>query len=325
VFVARQQTSSSGTGSSRAGLWLIRAQRQFFAGPAGFLRDPLLRADVGAYLADMVRPYARTVPAGLFGEPLSAALGQSYGEMGLALLGSVVTAAEPVDLLVLAFSVHDLWPGRATAAYLSRHCPGTPMSFAVCDQGPAAAFTGLRIAREYAVSAGCRRVLLIVVEQAALPYDCAAPVPSRHCGVAMLYGDSAVLDGDCAVLDGDSAVPGRDVAVPPARLAGLRQYPGTAPADVAALAGRTLAELSAGHRGVRLVLCAALAAVWPGHPAGRARVASSGQPFTGVWWELAGELASADDTTAVGGADLLVAADYDADLGYLCLAAIEPG
>ncbi len=219
MFVARQGTPSPGTGPSRAGLWLIRAQRQSFTGPAGFLRDPAQRADVGAYLADMVRPYARTVPPGLFGEPLSPALGQSYGEMGLALLGSVVTAEEPVDLLVLAFSVHDLWPGRATAAFLSRHCPGTPMSFAICDQGPAAAFSGLRIAREYAASAGCWRTLLIVVEQAALPYDCAAPVPSRHCGVAMLYGDPVVPGGDPAVPGGDPVVPGGDVPVPPARLA----------------------------------------------------------------------------------------------------------
>ena len=282
-----------------AGLRLIRAERQTFTGPAEFLRDPVQRADVGTFLADMARPYARTVPPGLFGEPLSPALGQSYGEMGQALLAALVPAGEPVDLLVLAFSVHDLWPGRATAAYLSHVCPGTPMSFAVCDQGPAAAFTGLRIAGEYAASAGCRRTVLIVVEQAALPYASAATLPLRHRGVAMLYGESAE---------------------PSARVAGVRQHAGVAPDGVAGLAAAELAGLSAGHRDVRLVLSDALAAVWSSRPAGRVRVTPPGQPSTGVWWELAGELAGGADA-----ADLLVAADYDPGLRYLCLAAIEPG
>lgn len=295
MFVARPQT----TPSSRTDLRLIRAERQTFTGPAAFLRDPVQRADVGTYLADMARPYAREVPPGLFGEPLSPALGHSYGEMGQSLVRNLVPADEPVDLLVLAFSVHDLWPGRATAAYLSHVCPGTPMSFAICDQGSAAAFSGLRIAREYAASADCRRTLLIVVEQAALPYACAATLPSRHRGVAMLYGESAV---------------------PSARVVDVRQHAGLAADGVADLAIAELAELSAGHRDVRLVLSDALAAAWSRRPAGRVRVTPPGQPSTGVWWELVGELSDGAD-----GADLLVAADYDPDLRYLCLAAIEPG
>jgi hypothetical protein len=294
VFLARPPT----TPSSGSDLRLIRAERQTFTGPAEFLRDPVQRADVGIYLGDMARPYGRTVPPGLFGEPLSPALGHSYGEMGQALLGALVPADEPVDLLVLAFSVHDLWPSRATAAHLSHVCPGTPMSFAICDQGSAAAFTGLRVAREYAASAGCRRVLLIVVEQAALPYDCPAALPSRHRGVAMLY-------------DASAAAPGRVV--------GVRQHAGLAADGVAELAVAELAGLSAGHREVCLVLSHALAAVWSGQPARRVRVAPPGQPSTGVWWELAGELGGAD------GADLLVAADYDPGLRYLSVAAVEPG
>lgn len=289
VFIARPP----------AGLRLIRAERQTFTGPAEFLRDPAQRADVATFLADMARPYARAVPPGLFGEPPSPALGQSYGEMGQALLAALVPAGEPVDLLVLAFSVHDLWPGRATAAYLSHICPGTPMAFAICDQGSAAAFTGLRIAGEYAASAGCRRTLLIVAEQAALPYAPAATLPQRHRGVAMLYGEPAE---------------------PLARIVGVRQHAGVAGDGVAGLAAAELAELSAGRRHVRLVLSDALAGVWSGRPAGRVRVTPPGQPSTGVWWELVAELAAGAD-----GADLLVAADYDPGLRYLCLAAIEPG
>jgi hypothetical protein len=283
-------------------LHLVRAVRGTFAGPAEFLADPANRARVGEYLADAARPYGREVPAALFGEPPSPALGHSYGEMAGALIGPAVAGDEPVDLLVLAFSVHDLRPGRQTAAYLSHLTPGAPMAFAVCDQGSAAAFSGLRIARDYASSAGVRRALLIVAEQAALPYDCPVPVPAEHRAVAMLYGGRG---------DGDQMEPA-------ARVAGLRQHPGVTPDGVAALAAASLAELAAGHVEVSLVLGDALAAEWAAPAAVQVRVAPPGQPSTGVWWALADELAG-----GAGGAGLLVAGDYDPGLGYLCLAAFE--
>jgi len=271
--------------------------RRTFTGPAEFLADPGNRARVGEYLADMARPYDREVPAALFGESASPALGHSYGEMAEALIGAVVPADEPVDLLVLTFSSHDLRPGRQTAAYLSHVTPGAPMAFAICDQGSAAAFTGMRIAREYASSAGIRRALLIVAEQAALPYDCPVPVPSQHRGVAMLYGDGATSQ---------------------ARLADVRQHPGVPPDEVAGLAADDLTELAAGHREVGLVLSDALAAVWTAPAARRVRRMPSGQPSTEVWWGLIDEL-----TADAGQEDLVVAADYDPGLRYLCLAAFD--
>jgi hypothetical protein len=276
-------------------LYLVRAERRAFEGPAGFLADPANRARVGEYLADMARPYVREVSAALFGEPPAPALGHSYGEMAEALIGPLVSEEEPVGLLVLAFSVHDLRPGRQTAAYLSHVTPGAPMAFAICDQGSAAAFSGLRIAREYASSAGIRRALLIVVEQASLPYDCPAPVPAQHRGVAMLYDDRAG---------------------PAPRVAGVRQHPDVPPGTVAGLAAADLAEL-AGGRKVGLVLGDALAAAWT-PPAGRVRVMPPGQPSTGVWWGLIDELGG-----DAGRPDLVVAADYDPGLRYLCLTAFE--
>ena len=295
MFVARPPTGPH----LRRDLHLVRAVRRTFTGPAEFLADPGNRARVGQYLADMARPYAREVPAALFGEPPSPALGHSYGEMAEALIGPVVLADEPVDLLVLAFSIHDLRPGRQTAAYLSHLTPGAPMAFAICDQGSAAAFSGLRIAGEYASSAGIRRALLIVVEQAALPYSCPVTVPSQHRGVAMLYGDSAM---------------------PQARVTGVRQHRGVPPGGVAGLAAADLTELAASHHQVGLVLSDALGAVWTAPAAGRVRVMPPGQPSTGVWWGLIDEL-----TSDAGHPDLLVAADYDPDLRYLCLTAFDTG
>lgn len=252
---------------------LLHVERATFGGPAAFLADDAHRADVAAYIADLGT------------EPGAELTGQSYGEMAGSLLTATVTAA-PIDLLVLAFAVHDMWPGRATATYLSHRCPGTPLSFAVCDQGGAAAFTGLRLIRD----SRPRRALLIVVEQAALPYATTAPMPREHRGIAMVYGDGAG-----------------------SRLTDLRQHPDVAPDDVPPLAARLVKELSAGRPDVRLVLGDTLAAAWPDRPdhtRGPER-----QPATGVWWGLADAL--------TGPAGLVVIGDYDRELRYLCLAGIE--
>lgn len=285
VFIARPAVSPR----SPADLHLVRAARGTFTGPALFLGDPQARAQIAEYLTDMAGAYDREVSTGLFGH--------SYGEMGQALIGSAVSADEPVDLLILAFSVHDLRPGRQTAAYLSHVTPGTPTAFAVCDQGPAAAFTGLRLAREYAASAGVRRTLLIVVEQAALPYSCPVPLPSRHQGVAMLYGNCAT---------------------PQARVVGVHLHPGIAPGDVADRAAAGLADLASGHHDghqeVALVLSDTLAAEWTPPAALSVRVIPPGQPSTGVWWGLIDEFAGEALRPR-----LLVVADYDPSLRYLCL------
>jgi hypothetical protein len=278
-------------------LCLLRTMRGTFTGPAEFLADPATRARIAEYLADMARPYGWDVPAALFGEPPSPALGHSYAEMAQALIGPIVPADEPVDLLVLAFSVHDLRPGRQTAAYLSHVTPGAPMAFAISDQGSAAAFSGLRIARAYASTADVRQALLLVVEQAALPYRSVAPLPSEHRGVAMLYGNGAA---------------------PQALVTGVRQHPGSPAGCVADLAAADLKELAAGHHEVGLVLGDALAALWTTPAADRVRVMPPGQPSTGVWWGLIDELAS-----DVGHKGLVVVADYDAELGYLCLTAFD--
>ncbi|MEW2441111.1 2-hydroxy-acid oxidase [Micromonospora marina] len=280
------------------GLRLLRAARRTVTGPAALLGDPVLRERTAGYLADLTRPYGLRIPDGLFDAPPET-LGQSYGEMAAELIPAVVPPDEPVDLLVLTFAVHDMLPGRATAAYLSHVCPGTPMSFALCDQGSAAAFTGLRIAGAY----GCRRALLVTVEQAVLPYDAVVPVPARHRAVAMLYGTgtgTGTGDGDCA------------------RVTALRQHADVGPGDVAALAAAEVRELTAGRTDAAVVLGADLAAAWPGPGGGAVTTGPPRQPSTGVWWALLDRLAVDARPRTV------VAADYEPGLGYLSLVALEP-
>jgi hypothetical protein len=114
--------------------------------------------------------------------------------------------------------------------------------------------------------------------------------------------------------------PSRDGTVPQARLAGLRQHPGVPPDAVAGLAAADFKALSASHHEPGLVLSAALAAEWTAPAAARVRVMPPGQPSTAVWWGLIDEL-----TGDAGHPDLVVAADYDPDLRYLCLAGFATG
>ncbi|WP_051732311.1 hypothetical protein [Kitasatospora phosalacinea] len=168
------------------GAWGVRrAARLVFPEPSALAADPVHAARLRRYLADLLSPYGLPAPAGL---PPG---GQSYGEMAEALVREVVPAGEEVDLLVLAHSVPDLAPGRATACRLAHVCPGGPLSFAVTGPDGTAAATALRLLTAYADTAGLRRALLLVVEQDWLPYDPGVPVavPEVSRGVALLFGD----------------------------------------------------------------------------------------------------------------------------------------
>lgn len=244
-------------------MFLLRTARRTFPGPPRFLPD------TRAYFTDLTRGRA----------PHPTPPGHSYGEMAEDLIETI--APDPLDLLILTYSMHDLWPGRATATYLSHRCPGTPLSFALCDQGSAAPFTALRLIRDHAP----HRALLIIIEQAALPYPSSATPPTAHRGVALLLGDT----------------PGSPITA-------LRQHPATSPDSVPALASTQIAELSAGRQ-PHILLTPALASVWPTNH----EVVPTGAPTTGLWWRL---------TDALADNDLVIAADYDPDLRYLCLVAI---
>ena len=296
-------------GSDDRPLRLRTAGRCVVEGSSESARDPMLRV----YLSDMVTPYGLA----LRGDLLAAGSGQSYGEMAGALLTDMVRADQPVDLIVVAFAIHDVVPGRSTANYLSHLCPGSPMSFAICDQGAAAPFTGLRLLRAYTRTGGCRTALLVVVEQATLHYDCPAPapstapfpaagavrgvVPARNAAVALLFGESG-----------------------PGRLDTVRQHPDVGPAQLGDLLAGELAALSTVDTDITLVAGnglagAALVAGPAGAPAsGRVVAAPAGQPCTGVWWELAGGLPGWREQ-----GQRVLLADYDPALRYLCVSALD--
>jgi 4-hydroxymandelate oxidase len=276
-------------GSADGGLRLRSVHRQVFDGSA-FALPPEHRGALEVYLADLVRPYG----IALHEERLAD--GHSYGDMGESLIRAAVRPDQPVDLLILAFAIPDLRPGRATATYLSHVCPGDPLAFAICDQGAAAAFTGLRLLREYGRTGASGRGLLLVVEQAALPYDEGAPVarPTGHTACALLC-DSAGRAG----------------------LRTLTQHAGVPPEEVAARLADEVARLAAEAARTTLILGGGLPpdSVDPSL-VDQLRVAPAGRPYTGIWSELGEELSEAS-------AGRVLVAEYEPQLRYLCLSAFD--
>ncbi|GAA3057600.1 hypothetical protein [Actinokineospora globicatena] len=255
---------------------LVAAHARVFAETSPTALDPALRP----FLADLVRPYGNALREDL----LTEGVGHSFGEMAEAMLPTVVGPDEPVDLLVLAFAMHDLRLGRATACYLSDQCPGAPMAFAVCDQGSGAAFTALRLTESYLGSGACERALVVVVEQSALHYEPGepAPIPDRHTGVVLRLERT-----------GSPVAVGQHTGVDAQRVTQLLRH------DVARLG-----------RQATVVASARLAEAAPGVAD---VVADAGQPYTGIWCELAD-----------GGYEgVVLVADYEPSLGLLCTSTVD--
>jgi 4-hydroxymandelate oxidase len=277
-----------GTGLPR----ISAVARRAFRGPPGIASRPEQAPRLHEYLSDLVRPWAFPLhPADLAGA------GHSYGEMAAPLVAELTSPARPVDLVVLAFAIPDVRPGRATATYLSELCPGHPLAFAICDQGSAAAFTGLRLVAEYARDGGCPRALLLVVEQAGLPYDAGLPVdlPAAHRAVGLRCERT-----------------GR------ARVTGVWQHAGVPPGRAAGRLAADLAGLTGGAD-LRLIVDEPLAAARD--TGGEVQVVPAGAPLTGGWWELAGALAGSGGRPPPG--QRLVLGRYDQQLHYLCAVAVE--
>ncbi|MFD0273897.1 hypothetical protein ACFVHB_08275 [Kitasatospora sp. NPDC127111] len=236
-------------------LTLTRALTGYVDGRSETSLDPDLRV----FVSDLVRPYGLPLREDLLVE----GAGHSYQEMAEGLLGAALSDGRPVDLLILAFDSPDVRPGAPSSLALSRSCPGRPLSFAVCDQGTAAAFTALRIADEYHRTGACRRAVVVLAEQTALHYRAAEPVdlPERHCAVVLV----------CDETDGGAALT-------------IRQSP---LCHTQLVEKAVHEEARALGEGVAVLLGPGLAA---GPESAGVVTATPGQPFTGLWSALAEQL-----------------------------------
>jgi hypothetical protein len=309
--------------SATTALRLTRVVGRRFAGGSQLAKDPDLRV----YLGDLVRPYGLPLREDLLDE----GAGHAYAEMAEELIGAAVGPHEPVDLLVLAFAVPDVQPGRCTALHLGHVCPGDPLAFGVCDQGVAAAFTALRIAREYARSSDLRRALVLIVDQAVLHYP---PMTEPGDPLTLAEGPSGVAllcDGIGADRDTDRAAD-RATASATAEIAQIREHAAVAPESVRGLLAEEVAALLADRPGGILVLGDGISPADAQDCAADQTIrAPAGLPHTGIWLELARRLPNwmsqrtsqrisqrSTDTAVV-----VILADYDRRLRTLCLCSIE--
>lgn len=283
-------------GAARRHPRLARIASRRFAGRSELSLDPDLRV----YLGDMARLYG----VALREEQFERGVGHTYAEMAEALIRDLVREDEPIDVLVLAYAIHDVRPGQSTALYLSDVCPGRPLAFAICDQGIAGPYTAARIASEYLRAGDSLRALVIVAEQDGLHYD---PPAQPDAPLVLPEGHHAAA----VLLEGFGT---------PA-LSSVREYPGTAPDEVRGLLSAQLAEPTATTDPGRrvLILGGGLSKDdVDGLGIGHVITAPSGQPCTGVWHELAQGYAQ----WAQQGAAVTLA-DYDRQLRTLCLCTVE--
>jgi len=266
------------------GVRVRRVLARRFDGRSETSLDPDLRV----FVSDLTRPYG--VP--LREDLLREGVGHSYGEMAEGLLREALPDGDPVDLLVLAFAIPDVRPGRSTAVHLSRFCAGSPLAFAVNDQGPSAAFTALRIVRDYQRTGGCRRGVVLLVEQASLHYTPPVPVqvPDHHSAVVLVCEES------------DRA----ELTVYQESMASARS------------AAESVAERLA-LLGPEGVLVAGAGLDLPADGRARTVVAPAGQPTTGVWSELAAGLPGWREQQRP-----VLVADHDPVLGRLGLVEFDP-
>lgn len=219
----------------------------------------------------------------------SAGNRNSYSRLAAALLPEL---GPPPDAVVVAHCLPDCDLSTSIAGYLQQRVGGQPLIFAVTEQGRTTPFVALRMALDLVHSGGYRRVAMLVLDQG-----------------TFVYSDPA-LDG--VDRETDHAVGLVLAPDGPVRIGPVRHLTQVAGHHAAAVLDAELDRLPL--RGdVTLV---AGPDVPPGGRPYRRRSTHPGQLCTGVWSELAAQLAGAGPHT-------VLAVEYEPALGYLCLAAIE--
>lgn len=254
------RTDLTRSGAVASPLRLVRAVHQVF--PRGGIRiDDAFSA---RHFTDVTGAYGRPYRPDLVG----GGAGNDFALMARRLVERLDVAGEEVGAAVVAHATPDLDCRRAAATYLSDAWPHGPLAFGVSEQGGVTPFSALDLAGAYARRDGMRHVVVLVLDQASLPYDPGTEL-AGDAGVALLLSA------------GDGPGP-RPV---------VRVLPGVATGDVRGELTRLLAPvLEAGP---------ATLAVGPGidpprdlpDGAAEVRAVAKGFPCSALWAELAtGEL-----------------------------------
>ncbi|MEU8351910.1 hypothetical protein [Streptomyces sp. NPDC048845] len=222
---------------------------------------------------------------------VSGGAGNTFAAMSKELVGALGAESEPVGLAVVAHSTPDLDCRYAAATYLSEAWPHGPLSFGVSEQGSCTPFSALRLAAGYTGRHGLRAAVVLILDQASLPYDTGPAELGGDAGVALLLSAS------------QQAGPRPD----------LRYLTGVATPDVREVLAGELAR----YEGRATVVAGPGVDPARDLPAGLAEVRRTGKgfPCTGLWSALAGPR-PADRP--------LVLVDHDPVTRWLGLCAVGP-
>ncbi|MFE1413597.1 hypothetical protein ACFW6F_22780 [Streptomyces sp. NPDC058746] len=249
-------------GADALPLWLERVVHREFPAGSGRIDD----AFSARHFTDVAGAYGRDYRPDL--APSGA--GNTFAAMSRALVESAGLDREPVGVAIAAHATPDLDCRYAAATYLSEAWPHGPLSFGVSEQGTAAPFAALRLAAAYVKRGGLRKALVLVLDQATLPYETGAGL-GGDAGAALLL----------------SAQPVAGAARPL-----VRHTPGVAVEDVRSLLAGQLAPFGPD------VLVAAGPGIDPGRdlPAGTGAVRETGKgfPCTALWAAHAAHVAGPD-------------------------------
>ncbi|MDW5329525.1 hypothetical protein [Plantactinospora sp. KLBMP9567] len=213
----------------------------------------------------------------------------TFRDMMEGLLPALSRFGGDLGVAVQVSSTPDAEPGWPMP-YLSASAAQSNLLFALADQGPTAPFTAMRVAADVAELDGAGRSVVVVMDQAAVQHG--EPIPERL---------RATRNSAVALVFDETAAQGR-VAV--------QHLSGAAPAEVAGILARELAATPS------TVVCGPALARHCGTT--DVYVAEPGLPCTGVWATLAAHL---DQLRAAG--TRTVVCDYDEELGYLGLCAVD--
>ncbi|CAM5242461.1 MULTISPECIES: hypothetical protein [Streptomyces] len=273
-------------GTERTALGLARVEYQEFDGGGGFQPQDRI------YFSDLMAAYGRTVRPGYFDGTRV-----TFRDMAEGMLPRLLPHHDRFDLALLASVTSDAEAGRPLC-YLAHTLSHIGLAYGVADQGAGAAFTALRMAATGVRQDGARSVLLLLMDQAAVPH--ADPVPGRlaadrNAVVALVLG----TEGDLASLTPHPAVR-------------------VAPDGAGERLRGTLASLRADGRPLTLIAGPGLTPHLPDHPADEVVTAPGGGPCTAAWSLLARGLPA---WRAVG--RRVVLADYDPDFSRLSMCTVD--
>lgn len=221
----------------------------------------------------------------------------SYSSMAAEMLAALPPRVGRIDHIVLAHATPDI-DCRASVGCFLVEAAGDPIVFGVSDQGLAAPFTALRVAADFPRGERVSgRTVVLVLDQSSVPWE----VPRRElvpaCDAAVALVLQPAPAGRGVLLGQHSAVPPADV--PDLLVEYLHAVAAWSAAPVTLVAGRHVPLTPAACAGV-----------------GQIRRVPEGRVCTGVWatmHELVGQPAPG----------VMVLAEYDPDLRYLCLATLE--